>query len=166
MPSAKAVNLRGASHRRIPHSAPTVPAHTPPAMTTVLHGATCNSCSKRGHWQAKCHSSGAMGKHAAKPNRAVKTPHHWHREKGKTADIVQVSTEETPPCDELFADTVDCGSAGDIEEIVIDDIHTPRCNEAYTTVKLHASISSKGTASLCVNVNTGAGGNVLPLHVF
>ena len=38
MPSAKAVNLRRASHRSVPHSAPTAPAHTPLAMTTVQHG--------------------------------------------------------------------------------------------------------------------------------
>ena len=38
MPSAKAVNLRRASHRRVPHSAPTTPTHNPLAMATVLHG--------------------------------------------------------------------------------------------------------------------------------
>ena len=99
---------------------------------------------------------------------AVKAPHYWCQEMGKRADIVQVSTQETPPCDELFANTVNCGTAGDTypEEIVIDDIHAPRCNETYTTVKLPASISGKGTASLHVKVNTRAGGNVLPLCVF
>ena len=87
---------------------------------------------------------------------------------GKRADIVQVSTKETPPCEELFANTVDCGSAADThpEEIVIDNIHAPRCNEAYTMVKLPASISSKGTAALHVKVDIRAEGNVLPLHVF
>ena len=38
MPSTKAVNLRRASHRSVPHSAPTALAHTPLAMTTVPHG--------------------------------------------------------------------------------------------------------------------------------
>ena len=38
MPSTKAINLRRASHRSVPHSAPTVPAHTPLAVTTVQHG--------------------------------------------------------------------------------------------------------------------------------
>ena len=42
----------------------------------------------------------------------------------------------------------------------------PWCNEMYTTVQPPASASRKGTASLHVKVNTGAGGNVLPLHVF
>ena len=40
----------------------------------------------------------------------------------------------------------------------------PQCNEAYTTVQLPASASSKGTASFHIKVDTG--GNVLPLHVF
>ena len=48
----------------------------------------------------------------------------------------------------------------------MDDICAPQCNEAYTMVKLAASISSKGKASLHVKVDTGAGGNVLPLCVF
>ena len=68
--------------------------------------AICNGCSKRGHWHAKCHSSVAAGKHATKSDGAVKAPHHQHQENGKRADIVQVSTKETPLCDELFADTV------------------------------------------------------------
>ena len=38
MPSAKAVNLRRSSHRSVPHSVQTAPAHTPLAMTTVPHG--------------------------------------------------------------------------------------------------------------------------------
>ena len=87
---------------------------------------------------------------------------------GKRADIVQVSTEEKPPCHELFSNTVNCGGAGEtiLKEIVIEDICAPGFNEAYTMVKLPVSISSKVTASLCVKVNTGAGSNVLPLHVF
>ena len=142
-------------------------SHSPSHDNCPAQNATCNGCYKRGHWHAKCHSSGPVGKHTAKSNGAVKTPHHQCWEKEKRTDIVQVSTKEIPPCDELFADTVDCGTAGDThpKEIVIDDVHAPRCNEAYTTVKLPASISSKGTALFCVKVNTRAGGFVLPLCV-
>ena len=46
------------------------------------------------------------------------------------------------------------------------DVHYPWCNEAYTTVQLPASASRRGTVSLCVKVDTRAGGNVLPLQVF
>ena len=48
----------------------------------------------------------------------------------------------------------------------MDNVYVPWCNEAYTMVQLPASASRYGTASLHVKVNTGAGGNVLPLHVF
>ena len=82
--------------------------------------------------------------------------------------MVQVNTEEVPPCNELFINVVNCGTVGDThpEEIVVDNVCAPQCNEAYTMVQLPASASSKGTASLCTKVNTGARGNVLPLHVF
>ena len=49
---------------------------------------------------------------------------------------------------------------------MVGDVCTPWCNEAYTTVQLPASASRKGTASLHVKVDTRAGGNVLPIHVF
>ena len=49
---------------------------------------------------------------------------------------------------------------------MVGDVHAPQCNEAYTTIQLPASASRKGTASLHVKVDTRAGGNVLPLHVF
>ena len=52
------------------------------------------------------------------------------------------------------------------EEIMVGDARAPQCNEAYTTIQLPASASRKGTASLHVKVDTRAGGNVLPLHVF
>ena len=168
MPSAKAINLRRASHRRVPHSAPTVPTHTPLAMTTVLHGmpfATAVPKEATG-----MQSTTALVLWANMPLSQMKLwrPCHQQWEKGKRADRVQVSTEEIPTCNELFADTINCGTAGDThpEETVIDNIHAQRCNEAYTMLKLPASISSKGTTSLCVKVNTAAGGNVLSLHVF
>ena len=82
--------------------------------------------------------------------------------------MVQVNAEEALPCNELFDDVVNCGTAGDThpEEIVVDNVHAPRCNEAYTMVQLPASASSKGTASLCIKVDTEARGNALPLCVF
>ena len=82
--------------------------------------------------------------------------------------MVQVNTEEAPLYNELFIDVVHCGTVGDTypEEIVVDDVHAPWCNGSYTMVQLPASASSKGTASLHVKVDTGAGGNVVALCVF
>ena len=55
--------------------------------------------------------------------------------------MVQVYTEEASPCDELFINVADCGTVGDThpEKIVVDDVHAPWCNEAYTMVELPAS---------------------------
>ena len=77
------------------------------------------------------------------------------------------NTKGAPTHDELFIDAINYGTIGNThpEEIMV-DVHTPQYNEAYTTVQLPASASRKGTASLHVKVNTGAGGNVLPLPVF
>ena len=77
------------------------------------------------------------------------------------------STKGAPTHDELFIDATNYGTVRNThpEEIVI-DVHSPQCNEAYITVQLPASASRKGAASLCIKVDTGAGGNVLPLHVF
>ena len=49
---------------------------------------------------------------------------------------------------------------------MVGDVHASWCNKAYTTVQLPASASRRGTASLHIKVDTRAGGNVLPLHVF
>ena len=49
---------------------------------------------------------------------------------------------------------------------MVGDVCAPQCNKAYTTVQLPASASRRGTASLCVKVDTRTGGNVLPLCVF
>ena len=40
--------------------------------------------------------------------------------------MVQVNTEEAPPCNELFIDAVNCATLGDThpEKIVVDDVHS------------------------------------------
>ena len=143
-------------------------AHSSGHDNWLAQNAISKGCSKKGHWHVKCHSFGTAGQHPTKSNGAEKAPSHQHHGKGKKADTVQVSTEETPPCDELFVNAGNCGTLGDThpEKIVVYDVCAPWCNEAYTMIKLPASISSKGTASLCIKVDTGAGGNMLPLHVF
>ena len=78
------------------------------------------------------------------------------------------STKGAPIHDELFIDVINNGTVGNTHpnEIMVGDVCTPWCNEAYTTVQLPASASRKGTASFHVKVDTRAGGNVLPLCVF
>ena len=78
------------------------------------------------------------------------------------------NTKGAPIYDELFIHAINYGTIGNThpEEIMVGNICTPQCNEAYTTVQLPASASRKGTASLHIKVNTRAGGNVSPLRVF
>ena len=78
------------------------------------------------------------------------------------------NTKGAPTHDELSINAINHGSIRNthLEEIVVGDVCTPWCNEAYTTIQLPASASRRGTASLCIKVDTRAGGNVLPLHVF
>ena len=52
------------------------------------------------------------------------------------------------------------------KEMIIDNISSQWCNKAYTVIKLPASTNSKGTASVHVKIDTGSGGNVLPLCLF
>ena len=108
----------------------------------------CKGCLKKGHWQAKCHSS--------KNNQSTVIVHSqskgmpgWHGRKGKKAYLIGVHTEE-PPCDEIFLDYV-CA---------------PHTNETCMTVCLPASASNNGMASLRDKVDTGASRNVQPLHLF
>ena len=78
------------------------------------------------------------------------------------------NTKGAPTHDELFIDATNHSSVRNThpKEIMVADIWAPQCNEAYTTIQLPASASRKGMASLHVKVDTGAGGNVLPLYVF
>ena len=63
---------------------------------------------------------------------------------------------------------MNCGMVGDMhpKEMIIDNISSDQSSEAYTIIKLPASASSKGTASVHVKINTGSGGNILPLRLF
>ena len=83
-------------------------------------------------------------------------------------DTIDVSEDHSPQ-DEIALHYIQPNAAVrhmHPKEIMVRDVHAPQCNEAYTTIQLPASASRKGTASLHVKVNTGAGGNVLPLRVF
>ena len=63
---------------------------------------------------------------------------------------------------------MNCGMVGDMhpKEMIIDNISSQQCSEAYTVIKLPASASSKGTASVRIKIDTRSGGNILPLHLF
>ena len=121
--------------------------HPPGCDNCLAQESVCKGCLKKGYWQAKCHSRKKNQSTAPVDSQSKGTPGQY-RKKGKKADLTGVHTEE-PPCDEIF----------------LDDVCALYTNEAYTTVCLPTSASSKGMASLQVKVDTGASGNILPLHL-
>ena len=119
---------------------------------------------KRGHWQAKCQSCNTTSPQVSPSS----TPFQkWH-EKGREPQAAKAKTEKRPPHKDLFIAAMDCGTVGDVhpKEMIIDNISSQQCNETYTVIKLPASASSKGTTSVHVKIDTGSGGNILPLHLF
>ena len=92
---------------------------------------------------------------------------HCQGQKNKT-DTIDVREDHSPQ-DEIALHYIQPNTTTwntHPKEIMVGDVHAAQCNEAYTTIQLPASASRKGTASLHVKVDTGVGGNVLPLHVF
>ena len=88
--------------------------------------------------------------------------------KGREPQDVKAKTEKRPPHKDLFIAAMGCGMVRDMhpKEMIIDNISSQQCNEAYTVIKLPASTSSKGIASVHVKIDTRSGGNILPLQMF
>ena len=64
-------------------------------------------------------------------------------------------------------DEIDLHTVNDnLDEIKVDDMVEPQKTEAYTIVHLPTSNNGKTNASVRVKVDTGAGGNIMPLQVF
>ena len=128
-----------------------------------------------GHWGPKCRGGKPLQSRNAPPpgsqQRKSRCPprnhNHCQVQKNKT-DTIDVREDHSPQ-DEIALHYIQPNTTtqhAHPEEIMVRDVCAPQCNEAYTTIQLPASASRKGTASLCIKVDTGAGGNVLPLCVF
>ena len=135
----------------------------------------CSKCDKMGHWGPKYHRGKPLQPRNAPPpgsqQRKSRCPPRNHNHcqgwKNKT-DAIDVREDQIPQ-DEIALHYIQPNMTvrnTHPEEITVRDVCAPQCNEAYTTIQLPASASRKGTASLHIKVDTGAGGNVLPLCVF
>ena len=145
------------------HHAPTAPVNTLPVDTTAL---------------LKTQHAKVVGKSVTgEQNTTVFTPlidKHpsstpvQKSQKGRQSQATKAKTEKRPPYKYLFIAAMDCGKVGDghPKEMIINNISSQQCNEVYTVIKLPASTSSKGTASVYVKIDTRSGGNILPLHLF
>ena len=163
-------------HLHPPRTVPTAHNSTQLAEQTVQHMYShCSKCNKMGHWEPKCCGGKPLQPRNAPPpgsqQRKSRCPPRNHNnqqgQSNKTATI-DVSEDHSPQ-DEIALHYIQPNTTvrhTHPEDTMVRDVHAPQCNEAYTTIQLPASASRKGTASLQVKVNTGAGGNMLPLHVF
>ena len=127
------------------------------------------------HWGPKCSGGKPLQSRNAPPpgsqQRKSRCPprnhNHCQGQNNKT-HAIDVNEDHSPQ-DEIalhYIQTKTTVQNTHPKEIMVGDVCAPQCNEAYTTIQLPASASRRGTASLHVKVNTRAGGNVLPLHVF
>ena len=137
--------------------------HPPSRNNCPAQDSACKGCVKNGHWQAKCCSSNATSLQA--PHHQ---PHFKSHKKGREPQATKAKKERRPPHKDLFIAAMDCRTVGDAhpKEMIIDNISSQQCNKAYMVIKLPASASSKGTASVCVKIDTRSGGNILPLCLF
>ena len=137
--------------------------HPPGRNNCPAHDSACKGCGKKGHWQAKCQSCNTTS-----PQASRHPPRFKNHVKEREPQATKAKTEKKPPHKDLFIAAMNCGMVGDVhpKEMIIDNISSQQCSEAYTVIKLPASASSKGTASVHVKIDTGSGGNILPLHLF
>ena len=135
----------------------------------------CSKCNKTGHWGPKFHGGKPLQPRNAPPpgsqqrkSRCPPRNHNHHCDQDNKTDAIDVGKDHIPQ-DEIALHYIQPNVTvrnTHPKEIMVRDVCAPQCNEAYTTIQLPASTSRKGTASLQIKVDTRAGGNVLPLHVF
>ena len=137
--------------------------HPPSRNNCPAHDSAWKGCRKKGHWWAKCQSCNTTS-----PQVPPCQPHFKNHEKEREPQAAKANTEKRPPHKDLFVAALDCGTVEDVhpKEMIIDNISSQQCNEAYTFIKLPASTSSKGTTSVHVKIDTRSGGNILPLCLF
>ena len=114
---------------------------------------TCSACNNKGHWKKFCRIT------ARKSTTQNKPPHHKHKHRRQHAMDVQQS-DDTPDC----PDNKDrCGFfAVCISNLALKPLNN---NEAFT--KLNMSYNNPAVRGpLRLKVDTGAGGNTLPLRTY
>ena len=99
---------------------------------------------------------------------------------GKQRKVNEVGTDEDPHCDEVGVvavvlqtpshrerlTTTHMRSNADPETIELSDVWIDSTTEAFVTVQMPAEIGPNKLATLKCKVDTGVGGNVMPLHAF
>ena len=132
--------------------------HKPGHANCPARESVCNKCGHTGHWQAKCRGGAPPCRQSDKSK-----PTRKHRQQGKKGRTNLVDVDDY----DIQYDEIDLHIVNDdCDEIKVDDLIAPWKTEAYTIVHLPTSNNGKTDASVRVKVDTGAGGNVMPLQVF
>ena len=162
------------SHNSNGHT-PSAPPKDCPNCTQQHPASRANCPALDSCWGTKCHggklpqsrNTPPPGSQQKKSRCPPRNHNHCQGQNNKT-DTIDVKGDHIPQ-DEIALHYIQPNTTiqnTHPKEIMVGDVHAPQCNEAYTTIQVPASASRKGTASLCIKVNTRAGGNVLPLRVF
>ena len=165
----------GRGHSGHGHTQPSYPecgnctrCHQPGRSHCPARDSKCMKCHKIGHWQPKCQGGRPPPKTDDSQRGQCGTWHGTFPPRGqsghnKRADVVDVGTDDIAQ-DEITMYWIQIDEVP--EEIIIGDITTGH-SEAFTNVTLPASAGDKAhTASTRVKVDTGVGGNILPLQLF
>ena len=129
----------------------------------------CNKSGRLDHWKPWCHG-GAPKKPLQNPNKGGKKGEG----RGLSKRINEVGNDQNQYLDEIDVASVglhqkewlvDLGAA-DLEHIQISDVHIDATTEAFTVVQMPADIDPCQQATLKCKVDTGTGGNVMPLCAF
>ena len=151
-------------HRYPMHHAPTAPVNTLLVDTTVLPKTQCvKVVGKR--------VTGKQNATALAPlvcKHPIINPSSRTMKRGENHKLPKPKQRKDPPHKDLFIAAMDCRTVGDVhsKEMLIDNISSQWCNEAYTVIKLSASTSNKGIISVHVKTDTRSAGPILPLHLF
>ena len=127
----------------------------------------CHRCGKKGHWKPKCRSGHKTPKFHNKGGR-------WHKR------VNEVGTNDDPHCDEVGVVAVVLQapphkewltnghkrSGADPDTIEISDVWIDSTTEAFATIQMPAEIGPNQLATLKYKVDTGVGGNIMPLRAF
>ena len=117
------------------------------------HDSHCSNCDKIVHWGPKCHGGKPLQPRNASPpglqQRKSRCPprnhNHCQGQKNKT-DAIDVREDHSPQ-DEIALHYIQPSTTvrhTHPSEKMVEDVHAPQCNEAYTTIQLPASASRKG----------------------
>ena len=112
--------------QNVSHNAPIAPINTPLAVTTALHRMpSAEAVLRKVTGMPSATALVLWANSLPSLMQLRRAPIIDAVERGKIANIAQVSTGERPPYNELFVNAVYCGTIGDThpEEIVVDDVH-------------------------------------------